>query len=99
MHEIDRSFRVKRVAAEEKRARTLRNRILAAGFGTVAIGLIGGGFVVGQYWAPDQETPITEEGTATADVAPPAAAAPAAPEPKPAPGAPPPEFFFRKRPQ
>ena len=55
MHEIDRSFRAKRVEAGERRARTLRRRIVVAAFGAVAIGLGGAGFLAFRHWAPAPE--------------------------------------------
>lgn len=74
MHEIDRSFRAKRVAAEEKRVHILRRRIVIAGLGAIAIGLGGAAFLTAPYWMPqDTETPLqtSETETPTAEPTPP----------------------------
>ncbi|MDW6026566.1 peptidoglycan DD-metalloendopeptidase family protein [Mesorhizobium sp. BAC0120] len=57
MHEIDRSFRAKRVEAEERRARRLRQRILGAALGTAAIGFGSAGLLA--YWTPTPEAPAS----------------------------------------
>src|SRR5919108_3201457 len=71
MHEIDRSFRAKRVEAEERRARRLRQRILGAALGIAAIGLGGAGLLAWQYWVPESEAPAPKtEAPAETPVAP-----------------------------
>jgi len=72
MHEIDRSFRAKRVAAEEKHARVLRRRIVAAALGVVALGLGGTAFLLREYWVPVPDAPPADTETATTEPAVPA---------------------------
>src|SRR5262245_21274987 len=72
MHEIDRSFRAKRVEAEERRAHRLRHRILGAAIGTTAIGLAGAGFFAWQYWVPKSEPPAAKTEAPAETAAPPA---------------------------
>lgn len=74
MHEIDPSFRARRVAVEDKRARTLRRRIIGAGLAAVTVGLGAAAFVVARYWpVEDRTTPVvqTDNGVPATDVAPP----------------------------
>jgi murein DD-endopeptidase MepM/ murein hydrolase activator NlpD len=53
MHEIDRSFRAKRVEAEERRARTLRHRLVGGSVVTAVVAALGAGaFVTQPYWRP-----------------------------------------------
>src|SRR5262245_49666 len=57
MHEIDRSFRAKRMEAAERRARALRRRVLAGAAATVLVGLGAAAFVGRDYWLPAPDQP------------------------------------------
>jgi murein DD-endopeptidase MepM/ murein hydrolase activator NlpD len=56
MHEIDRSFRARKVEAEERRVRGLRRRIITGSLAAVLVAAAGvGGFFTRQYWLPQFE--------------------------------------------
>jgi murein DD-endopeptidase MepM/ murein hydrolase activator NlpD len=57
MHEIDRSFRAKRVEAADRRALTLRRRILAIVFAAPAVAIAAAGYFAWQY-LPSLRQPV-----------------------------------------
>src|SRR5690349_11391111 len=63
MHEIDRSFRAKRMEAAEKHAQTLRRRVVGSLVATLAVALAAGGYVGWRYWpSPPELPPASAEG-------------------------------------
>jgi hypothetical protein len=76
MHEIDRSFRAKRVETAERHARAVRRRVAGSLLATLAVALAVGGYFGWRYWPSPPEQPAATAERPGDETAPTAAKAP-----------------------